>query len=283
MKKIENLFLCVGAQKSGTSWLYNVFSRDPSIQFSKYKEIHYFDMVNSLNNELQNRILYDLAESIGVNKETLIQKFFNNSEEAVKKVMDLCNDEWYINQFNGKSKYSADFTPSYALLNKEGINHIKKISNNQKIIFIMRDPVKRSLSALQYYYRNNSVNLENLKDKEIIEKLNSNLILSRSKYEDTIQVLKSEFDDEDVLFLFYEEVMSDKKFYTEKVFDFLGIKSRIIKDKVLEKKVNTSKKVFFSNDVMTKLESNLLETKLKVRELIGYVPDTWNIDTVDQN
>ncbi|MET1080198.1 MAG: sulfotransferase [Pseudomonas sp.] len=36
-------FICIGAQKSGTSWLHATLSRHPSIAFPGGKEVHYWD------------------------------------------------------------------------------------------------------------------------------------------------------------------------------------------------------------------------------------------------
>ncbi len=36
-------FICIGAQKSGTSWLHATLSRHPSISFPGGKEVHYWD------------------------------------------------------------------------------------------------------------------------------------------------------------------------------------------------------------------------------------------------
>lgn len=36
-------FLCIGTQKSGTTWLYHQLDRHPSLCMAKPKEVHYFD------------------------------------------------------------------------------------------------------------------------------------------------------------------------------------------------------------------------------------------------
>ena len=45
-------FLCIGAQRSGTTWLYQNLRRHPEIWMPPAKEIHYFDereMIRSLS------------------------------------------------------------------------------------------------------------------------------------------------------------------------------------------------------------------------------------------
>ena len=52
---IENLFVCVGAQKAGTTWLARVLEDHPEIFMTPVKEIHYFDHVAGITNHLNRR------------------------------------------------------------------------------------------------------------------------------------------------------------------------------------------------------------------------------------
>ncbi len=277
MKKVENLLLCVGAQKAGTSWLYEVLKGDSEIEFSKFKEIHYFDMKHSINNQLQRRISNELAKTLNVNKKRLNDSIFSSQEDANVKIKNLLSDRWYSNQFESNKKYFADFTPEYALLDKSGFEHIKKISEKQKIIFIMRDPVKRSLSALQYFFQNRNIDISTISDSDLIKKINSNLILPRSKYEVTIKQLLNSFSKDDVHFIFYEDVMSNKEDSIEKLYEFLDLKKPKIGVDTLEKKVNSSKTHIFSNNIVNHLNAILSNTISDVEKFIGYVPDSWGI------
>jgi len=36
-------FICIGAQKAGTTWLYVTLGRPPDIWFPPFKEFHFFD------------------------------------------------------------------------------------------------------------------------------------------------------------------------------------------------------------------------------------------------
>ena len=38
------MFFCIGAQKTGTSWLHDYLSRSDEVHFSRNKELHYFDV-----------------------------------------------------------------------------------------------------------------------------------------------------------------------------------------------------------------------------------------------
>ena len=275
MKKIDNLLLCVGAQKAGTSWLHHVLKNSNDIEFTQYKEVHYFDAKHGITNLLPNRLISNMANIANVERKDFVNKVFSNNADALDSIKEILDDSWYCNLFNQKAKYCADFTPEYALLTEDGYKNIKDISLNQKVIFIMRDPVERALSAIQYYYRNLETNIEDEPAQELLRKSGLPLFLDRSKYENTIKILEREFDREDVLFLFYEDVMQDKVAALVTIEKFLGIDLPRVEKHKLNKVVNKSKKFSFSSEVVSNLERSLIETYRFINSYFGELPKAW--------
>ncbi|RME99376.1 MAG: hypothetical protein D6773_13045, partial [Alphaproteobacteria bacterium] len=52
---ISDFFLCVGAQKAGTTWLARMLANHPEIFFTPVKEIHYFDHLAGITQHLSKR------------------------------------------------------------------------------------------------------------------------------------------------------------------------------------------------------------------------------------
>lgn len=277
MKKINNLLLCVGAQKAGTTWLHSIVKNSPDIEFSRFKEIHYFDMVDNVSNLLPNQMLGDMARAVHVTKQDIENKVYSNHQDAVQNIRKLFDEHWYVNMFNQHARYCADFSPEYALLSQEGFNHIKRISNNQKIIFIMRDPVERALSAIQYSYRHMPIEIQNESPEVILQRSRAQLFLSRSRYQDTIPLLDTLFEAKDVLYLFYEDVMEDKFTALNKVEEFLDIKLPELEDELINKVVNKSKKFEFDDKVIEGLEENLKDTYRYINNKFAYRPRKWRV------
>src|SRR4051812_35191847 len=80
MKKIDRLFACVGAQKSGTTWLYSMLSKHPDLHFGFFKEIHYFDFVHCGTNYLNNRRAERLIE-LCARKPEVVTRYMNCMDE----------------------------------------------------------------------------------------------------------------------------------------------------------------------------------------------------------
>ena len=109
-------FLGVGAQRCGTTWLYECLLEHPEIYLPATKELGYFSTV---------------------------------STENYKKPY-----EWYLEHFENVDTESCigEITPSY-LVDPEAGPLIKETLGNIKIIIVVRDPIDRLESAYKKGFR----------------------------------------------------------------------------------------------------------------------------------
>ncbi|MEZ9657987.1 sulfotransferase domain-containing protein [Vibrio sp. 10N.261.52.F3] len=262
---IENLLLCVGAQKTGTTWLHKHLKDHPDISFSHVKEVHYFNTIHSGSILLTTRKVEHIKGIIENNRYAL-EKYFSDLsgkrpvDQGIKNLLSPVDDEWYINLLKKNTRYAADFTPEYALLPQDGFLNIKNVSRNQKVIFIMREPLSRAKSAIQYFFKTHDRNINLASSDEVLEVAKKSFILGMSQYERTIESLDANFDNRDVLYLFFEDIMSNKQDSINQVTDFLDIDNIYIPEEKLEERVNTSEKYEFSDDVLSYLSQELVPT-----------------------
>jgi len=277
---IDNLLLCVGAQKTGTTWLHAQLKDHPQIGFSHVKEVHYFNTIHNGSILLTTRKVEHIKNLIENNRFAL-EKYLSDLSggrevnKGIHKLLSPVDDDWYIDLLNTNKVYAADFTPEYALLPKAGFDNIKAVSKNQKIIFIMRDPLERALSAIQYFYKTTGRDINTESNENIINVAKKDFILNMSQYEKTIKNLNESFDVKDVLFLFYENIMESKKDSIDQVVEFLKIDSINIPEKDLNKRVNKSEKYIFNDEVINYLYENLKNTYEYINKHFSNVPETW--------
>ena len=283
---IENLFLCVGAQKSGTTWLHKQLEDHPDIGFGelgsmRLKEVHYFNTIHNGSLLLIRRNVNRLKRVINNNQLILERYFLNkstgkNSDKNIEKLLSPINDDWYMDLFNNnEKKYAADFSPEYALLPKEGFENIKKVSRNQKIIFLMRDPVSRSISAIQYFFQKKGIAPENITPDMLLEVSNKGFIVDFSRYEKTIALLRESFAEDQLKFIFFEDIMSDKQNSINEICSFLEIQNVGYSHENAETKVNASKKIIFPDQVEGVLEEKLSKTYAYMYAHFDNVPARW--------
>jgi len=154
--------LGVGAQKAGTTWLYKYLEHYESANMGSYKEYHVWDAITlpELNN-------FKLSNTI------LAQNFLRAASQGRLRRIPLLrkkmqqNEDFYFGYFDsllgrdGKT-LTADITPTYSALPEAVLTKIyKKFSERDidvKLVYLMRDPVQRCLSAAKMAVRQGKTN-----------------------------------------------------------------------------------------------------------------------------
>ena len=278
---IDNLFLCVGAQKAGTTWLHSQLSSHHQISFTNVKEIHYFNTIHNGSILLTQRKVEHIERLIKNNKFALMKYFTDLSrglpvDDKVKKLLSPVNDDWYCELFKGKKGvYAADFSPEYALIGEEGFRHVKRLSKNQKIVFIMRDPVSRAESAIRYFYKTKGTDISKVPIEELTKLAETPMILNMSCYGETITNLDNVFEEQDVGYLFYEDMMTSKQEYIDKITTLLGVEKVVLSEASLEKRVNETETYELPTSINEMLASCLRHVYSEVTSRFQYVPEGW--------
>ena len=157
-------FMCIGPEKTGTSWLYENLKAHPQVYLPPIKEIRYFwetarlpdqDITERLTNNHWHNALYrnHLKKRVDFYQDNQ-DKLANKNPELIKQLIwDFKylllphNDEWYFSLFaDSNEKVSGDITPLYYQLNDQEIQHIRNILPDLKIIILLRNPIDRAWS-----------------------------------------------------------------------------------------------------------------------------------------
>ena len=199
MKK--NFILGVGAQKAGTTWLYEYLKNSENTNFGPVKEWHIWDC--KYNQSFSNfRVKKEDSKTNVVNN---IRYLMQNEEGFYEK--------YFLSLLSKNIHITGDITPSYCCLDHiELINIKNKLSNagfNIKVVFLMRDPVARCWSALRMIKKINKKykNITNQEANDLfLNYYNSNGFILRTKYELIVKNLLKAFDENKIFFGFYENL-----------------------------------------------------------------------------
>src|SRR5438094_2284502 len=136
-------FLCIGAHKAGTTWLYQQLDSHPDFWMPPVKELHYFDQLSRVQRagRLRRRDQRDFR---------FLERLNRLSAEPG---IDL---EKYGRLFEPKaSLLSGDISPNYSTLSDEVIRQVIGYFPNLRVIFLARDPVERVWShlSMEVHYR----------------------------------------------------------------------------------------------------------------------------------
>lgn len=170
-------FVCIGAVKAGTTWLYRMLAQHPDVWLPPMKEIHYFNRLqdNEVRGEKRaptrlDRERFDAA--LKAVEATLNRKL--GARDKIQRIHAISligtselTDEWYgrIFAMAPKDSICGEVTPNYALLPDELIRHMLSLQPDIRVIFILRDPIDRVWSHLRMREKRRGLDVEqHLKD-----------------------------------------------------------------------------------------------------------------------
>ncbi|MGI9308854.1 MAG: sulfotransferase [Gammaproteobacteria bacterium] len=153
-------FICVGAEKSGTTQLYDCLSAHPDIFMSPIKETHFFSTDVRVENF---RGDYAKHES---QKHFDIQEYFSSVPLAEIWEAYLSNPEHYLRLFTDGSEHAArgEVCNSY-LYSAEAVSNINDSLPDVKVLVILRNPIHRAFSQYRAMVRDGRTEKDNLIDE----------------------------------------------------------------------------------------------------------------------
>jgi hypothetical protein len=207
-------FLVIGAQRAGTTWLHRVLRQHPSLWLPPVKELHYFDRLET------KRTILDPKERRRVG----LKQLLSLDPWLVSYWLRMRSDEWYARLFRGakaEGLVAGEITPAYATLDETVLRRIKRLNDNIKLIFVMRDPVERAWSAVNNAAKKGAADASSV--EKSIKRARESGAAARSAYADTIRRLEAVFPASQVHYCFFEDLRDRPEALTSDLFSFLGV------------------------------------------------------------
>ena len=204
-------FLCVGAQKAGTSWLYRQLESHPDFWMPPVKELHYFDELSRVPPVRSARARDEAGRHFLENVRSL----------SARSHLDL---EDYGRLFASKrSLISGDITPAYSTLTDEIIERVVDHFPNLKVVFLARDPVERAWSQLSMGVRLGMINKFDATDpEEVICNLLNPGVLVRSHPSKIVARWKRYVRPENFRIYFFDDLKENPAELRRSILRFLG-------------------------------------------------------------
>lgn len=184
-------FFCIGAPKSGTTWLYHALTEHPGIYLPKFKEPNFFARKLSIfNNAANPRFMKDW--------------------------------EWYTSLFNDKKSGDilGDFSINLMRNTDEAPFLIKKHFPDAKIIVMLREPVARAYS--HYWHERRYDHIAGIPDS-FEEGIKNEELLFCSSYYEQLKVWASVFPLTRFFFIIDFELEQNPKAVLTSLFEFLNV------------------------------------------------------------
>lgn len=239
-------FICIGAPKTGTTWLYENLKNHPDVELPYIKELHFFD-------EIERNVRTNLfARFFGKHwmnkwwrdtlKYTVYESYKERNFKKFKWIMFYFffprNFFFYKALFsNKKGKITGEATPDYCMISKPLILKIRKTFPNTKIILLLRNPIEREWSQFKMVQKRkyNFTELEQISYSEMLSSVKSNNKLSN--YVEILDNWNEVIPENDFFIGFYDEIKYKPENFALKICQFLNIDSTKfeLSDKVINK------------------------------------------------
>ena len=229
-------FLCVGAQKGGTGWLYEQLRTHPDFWMPPVKELHYFDRARGSEPQISlfHRLLGNKrSRRSRLDRRRNATRRRNARDERDVRFLDAMEDlyrrpeidmEGYAHLFRLKeSLISGDITPAYSILQDEIIERIASQFPNAKVIFLARDPVERAWSQLSMRVRHGTIDSFDTNDlEEVTRQLLRTDVLVRSHPSKIVQRWRRHVSPDKFRTYFFDDLKRDPAGLRRAIIDFLG-------------------------------------------------------------
>jgi hypothetical protein len=132
---------------------------------------------------------------------------------------------WYQEQFEpGKYQIKGEMTPFYATLSEQRVAFIKKKLPRLKVIYIIRNPVKRAWSGFRLFWFLETKHQECHLENEILRKtIMYPAKLIHGDYRRNTDVWEKCFNRDRILYLFYDDIVQKPQRVLDRVLTFLEV------------------------------------------------------------
>jgi len=204
-------FLCIGAHKAGTTWLYQQLKSHPDFWMPPIKELHYFDQLSRVKRATD-------PPCRDERDRRFLQQLRRLSAEAE------INLEHYGRLFEPKAALlSGDVSPNYSTLPNDVIRRIIRYFPNLKVIFLARDPIERFWSHLSMEVHYRQIEPFDATDvNEVDRNLSRRGMLLRSYPSVVVARWKQYVDAERFRVLFFDDLQNNPAELRHTILHFLG-------------------------------------------------------------
>ncbi len=234
-------FVCIGAQKAGTTWLYDNLRQHPEVWLPPVKELHFFNTVcphqQLLGVETYNHIIISK-----IWRNFIAHPSLTNIRWLKQFYLEQKSTQWYQDLFAKvpTGKCSGDMTPGYTTLDERGVAFARQVlTDSCKVFVILRNPVERLWSSLKMNYRWKGENVQKEELTTLLDEMRIPSNYLRTDYVRIIKLWQSYFPNFRV-FLF-DDLVKDPLNFLFEIEEYLGIKQFSSAD-TLMKKSNADKK-----------------------------------------
>jgi hypothetical protein len=220
-------FICVGAAKAGTRWLYDQARSHPRVWMPPIKELRCINRgFQYLQGKAERKLiaLQRVRERRGRQVDERDLKFLQiaSSLKGGKKALSI---ERYVQLFEPAGDLvTGDISPGYAILDERRISLLAEKLPNCRFIFLLRDPIGRLWSHVNMQVRRGNASEDALTHLDELKKsFQRPGFAKHSLQSESIRRWRDIIGDERFRVFVMDDLVSDPVAYRRAVFNHIGL------------------------------------------------------------
>lgn len=232
-------FICIGAQRSGTTWLYRNLATHPSLWLPPVKELHFFGSVyrrplalaallRGPEGRRSRRVLGELAREVaGAGYSSRVAWF-------LRYALLPRGPGWYGSLFDGEpGQFAGEISPEYAPLDAGRVRRLRAVAPELRVIYLLRDPIDRAWSqAAKYFAARVAGGIDAAPRARAAAFLARHRTLRHSSYATNLAIWETHFPRAQIFVAFYEQLEEDPGGLLAAICRFLGVDDGHVADAV---------------------------------------------------
>ena len=272
-------FICIGAEKAGTTWLYDNIRHHPDVWLPPppFKELHYFDdrvphkdllHLGRFHHGSMVRRYSPLLRSPRYETFRWLWKFNHNHSDSM---------HWYRSLFIKENKVTGDITPLYSTLDERGVEYARKVVGDQcKVFIILRDPVSRLWSSIKMLYRFRKMDITQEDTSSILSEIQKPYMALKSDYSRMVETWRAYFADDMFGIYFYDDLVADNTAFLGQICQFIGLQDSGWTPPHPDRRSNKDKKqITMPAVIKSAVSRHYLPELEKLSSMIGGHARTW--------
>lgn len=239
-------FIGIGAQKSGTTWIYEALSFHPDIRFPAGKEIHFWDARRDM---------------------------------GVSWWLDLFAPQ--SSGDNAPGVRSGEITPAYAIIGIDAIRELHSVCPDLRLFYVLRNPIERAWSAARMAVLRAEMTMEEASDQWFLDHFRSAGSRRRGAYAEAILRWRSVFPPEQMMIGLFDELVTEPRRFLSGLCDHIGIDGRFydaMPDELLRRPVFEGPVAPLPSQLRHALVEQYRDSVMALGQLLGADLSHWLIE-----
>lgn len=271
-------FICVGAQKAATTWLYDAMRWIPGVFLPAIKELHYFSEIHTEDarrfgpkhrvEQIGHIRAYHGAKTTRTKFEDMVLRQLDHLET------DRPDDDWYrgIFGFANDQDICGEICPCYMSMPTRGIRHVMSINPLVRVLVLVRDPVDRVWSHMRMHTKIGSLDFD--LDHILSGDVPLGPYMLYTDYANSMRRWKSMAGEGRFKPIVYDRIGVDPQSVLEEILEFIGAPQPITRAN-LTKSVFSGDKVSLPTELRAKLFTDLKPQYDFLHSIFPDQVETW--------